>query len=441
MSTTPFNKTKNRLALFALAGLFVALSVSSCKKDEQDEHHANYSSEVLDKWLTLQLRLMRNATGIPNQAFSRHFAYAGIAALEAIAPGMPAQQKWSGKWNGLTGLPEVHQPHKFYYPANLNAALAGINRSFFPNASGTDKAAIDSLEQALYAGFEQVKPKKDLEASAAFGHAVAAAVYHWAETDGYKNASAPYVVPTGPGLWVPTPTTFAPPATPYWGNNRTVITGSTSGAELPPPTTYATATNSPFYQMVKQVYDASQTLTNDQKAMAIFWRDVPGATSPGHWVSILQQLIRQTKANQLKAVLAYALTGAALNDALIACFKVKYQYNLLRPVTYIRDVMGHTQWNSFIGTPAHPEYSSAHASLSTAAAVVLEKIFGNVGSFTDSTYNYLSMPARTYGSILAVGEEASLSRFYAGIHYLPSIEAGKQQGKKVADNILQSSVK
>jgi hypothetical protein len=46
---------------------------------------------------------------------------------------------------------------------------------------------------------------------------------------------------------------------------------------------------SAFFEMAKQVYDASLNLSEEQKAMAMFWRDVPGVTSPGHWISIVQQ--------------------------------------------------------------------------------------------------------------------------------------------------------
>jgi hypothetical protein len=188
--------------------------------------------------------------------------------------------------------------------------------------------------------------------------------------------------------------------------------------------------------MAKQVYEASQNLTDDQKAMALFWKDVPGATSPGHWLSILQQVVRKTHATLDKAALAYALTGAAGNDALISCFKTKYQYNLVRPITYIRDVMGHSNWSSFIITPAHPEYVSAHAALSSASAAVLERVFRNTGSIIDHTYDYMGLAPRSYPSLTAIGDEAGQSRLYAGLHYQSSIDAGLTQGRKVAANIF-----
>jgi hypothetical protein len=77
--------------------------------------------------------------------------------------------------------------------------------------------------------------------------------------------------------------------------------------------------------------------------------------------------------------------------------------NLVRPITYIREVMGYDSWNSFLTTPAHPEYSSAHAVLSMAAAETMESVFGNIGSFTDHTYDYMGFAARTYSSFEAIG--------------------------------------
>lgn len=424
--------------LITLSSLVIVASVLlySCKKDDVPRHHpSSYPSTVLDKWITMQLRLMRNATGIANHAFSRHFAYSGIAAVEALDPGLYGRRELSDKWNGLTGLPVANRSQTYYYPANVNAAMASINRLMFPNANATDKAAIDSLETALTNEFLANQPAGRITLSANFGKAVAQAVFNWSETDGYKNANAPYTLPTGPGIWKPTAAN-AVPATPYWGNNRPVITGSLQNTEPPAPLTYSTATNSPFYTAAKEVYDVSATLTDDQKAMAAFWRDIPGVSSPGHWLSVLQQLIKKKSKSLDEVAIAYALTGAAVNDALIACFKAKYQHLVVRPVTYIREIMEQGAWSPFLNTPMHPEYPSAHSSLSMAGAKVLEKIFGNT-SLTDHTYDYMGMAPRNYNSITAIATEAGQSRLYAGIHYTFSINAGLTQGSKVAENILR----
>lgn len=427
-----------------LAIISAIMILFSCNKNAETfvmmKKPPRYEADVLDKWMTMQLRLMRNATGIANHAFSRHFAYSGIAAMQSLDTRFNSQPEWSGMWNGLTGLPSPDHSKDYYHPASVNAALAAINRSMFPNANIADKAAIDSLEAALQQSFLATEPAATITLSSNFGKAVAAAVFSWSETDGYKNANNPYTPPTGPGLWKPTPAAYANAATPYWGANRPVIQYSTANSQPQSLFVYSEEEGSDFFQMVKQVYDASLTLTSEQKAMAMFWRDVPGATSPGHWLSILQQVIRQKHTQLHEAVLAYALTGAAINDALISCFTAKYTFNVIRPISYIRDVMGHATWSSFLGTPATPEYSSAHSALSSAAAEMLERLFGNIGSFTDHTYDYLGFAPRTYTSFTSIGVEAGQSRFYAGIHYLPSIDAGIWQGRKVVENIFTKHI-
>ena len=431
----------NRFSVLSMVILTLTVSLFSCIKESVPVVHgknaSSYSSDVIHKWMILQVRLMRNATGIPNQAFSRHYAYSGVAALESLKPGLTGvNNKWNEKWNGLTGLPVAGHKKHYYLPANANAALAAINRAMFPNANATDKAAIDSLESVLKQEFLTKETAAVISNSENFGKSVAAAVFNWAETDGYKNAGNPYTIQVGTGLWKPTAPAFAPPSTPYWGNNRTIIKGSINNTPVNGLPSYSADMESPFYHMVKEVYDSSLVLTNDQKAMALYWRDVPGVTSPGHWLNILQQVIKQKGSSLELSAAAYALTGTALNDVLIRCFQIKYQKLTVRPVTYIHEVLGHTNWTSFIGTPPHPEYISNHAALSVATAAVMEELFGKNQSFTDHTYDYMGLMPRTYSSYAAIGLEAGISRFYAGIHYKKSIEDGNEVGRKVTANIF-----
>jgi hypothetical protein len=111
-------------------------------------------------------------------------------------------------------------------------------------------------------------------------------------------------------------------------------------------------------------------------------------------------------------------------------------YNQVQPITYIQNVLEHTTWAPLLTTPAHPEYSSVHAVISAATAEAITALFGNIGSFTDHTYDYLGFAPRTFSSFRAIGIDAGNSRLYAGIHYQPSIDAGLVQGRKVSANIL-----
>ena len=367
----------------------------------------------------------------------RPFAYSGISAYESIDPGLFS---WKYKYNGLSGLPETDKFQKYNWPASVNASLAEFNRSFFTSANlnATDLAAIDSLENAISSTFSGEHPDV-LSRSVTFGKSIADAIFAWSLTDSYiQNNALPYTPPVGPGLWIPTPPAFAAPQGPFWGNDRPIIAGSGDDAQPGPPIPYSEDPTSDFYKEANDVYMASKVLTTDQKNQALFWRDIPGDTGPGHWMSIIQQVIRQTHSRLDKAALTYALVGICLNDAVISVWKTKYTYNQVRPISYIRKVIGDTSWLSFLTTPAHPEYPSAHSVISSAASEALTAIYGDIGPFTDHTYDYLGFPARTFNTFRDIGIDAGNSRFYAGIHYQPSIDAGLKQGNTVGTNIANS---
>ena len=394
-----------------------------------------YTSEVAVKWLNMQIRLMRTATGITNVAFIRPYAYSGITLYEAVVPGMPSYQSLAGQLTGLSGLTQTEPGFAYHWPGSANAALASINKQMFPATSDANKAAIDSLEAALNLQYQNEVDQPTLNRSIAFGKAVAQKIFEWAQADGYQHVSDPYIPPIGAGLWEATPPAFAPASTPYWGNLRVMVPGSGDNAQPGAPIPYSTDPSSDFYKMVKQVYDASQTLTAEQTAQALYWRDIPGVSTPGHYASILRQILENDNSSLSKAAVAYALAGITGYDAAISCWQTKYHYNLVRPITYIRSVLGFSGWNSLLGTPAHPEYSSAHALLSSATAAALTNVFGDNYSFTDHTYDYLGFAPRPFNSFEAFGEDAGNSRLYAGIHYQPSIDTGFVQGRKISQNI------
>jgi hypothetical protein len=252
-----------------------------------------YSPDVAIQWIDMQLELMRTSSpfigGLPP---SRPFAYTSIALYEAVVPGMPAYQTLSGQLTDMPAMPKTVPGVVYHWPASANAALATMNRNFFPNTSGANKAAIDALENKLNAVYKTEAGEEVFQRSVQFGKAVAQLIFDWSKTDGAANANAPYTPSVGPGLWAPTPPAFAPAFGPYWGKNRLMVAGSLEGSEPAAPPAYSTDPASGFYQMAKEVYDISQTLTADQIALALFYRDKPGF-GDGHYLSILKQILQQ----------------------------------------------------------------------------------------------------------------------------------------------------
>ena len=124
-----------------------------------------------------------------------------------------------------------------------------------------------------------------------FGVTVASAIVEWSKNDGTSKTYPAYAIPKGDGLWEPTPPGFAPPAGPYVSQHRTCVKNSGSNTLPVAPMRFSPESSSDFYNMVKEVYDASQNLTDDQKSMALFWDDFPDGRyygAIGHWASILK---------------------------------------------------------------------------------------------------------------------------------------------------------
>lgn len=397
-----------------------------------------FSADVVISWLNMQLDMLRVplAPGAGTQAADRAMAYCGIATYEAVVPGMPAYQSLTNQLNSFPAMPKTEPGQAYHWAASANAALAEMNRRLFPTASAANKANIDNLENGLQAIYGSEVDAATLQRSIAFGKEVATRVYAWAATDGSANVNPPYIPPVGPGLWESTPPNFPAAVNPYVNQRRLMVPGVADNTALAPPPTYSTDPASPFFAMVKDVYNKSQALTPAQIAMAIYYRDAPGYPGGGHFVAILSQVLVKAQTTLDVAALAYAKTGIASYDAINICFTQKYSVNLVRPITYIRNVMGFASWNALFNTPGHPEFPSAHAVNGTAIAAMLTNVFGENFQFTLHTYDYLGLPARDYNSFYDMSKEMSDSRVFAGIHYQASCDKGQWLGEKVSQNIL-----
>ncbi|TMI65084.1 MAG: vanadium-dependent haloperoxidase [Bacteroidetes bacterium] len=413
-----------------------------------------FSADVVIRWLNMQLDMLRvpltgGATG--SQAANRAMAYCGIAVYESVVPGMPAYQTLTGQLNGFPEMPPTEPGKAYHWAASANAALAEMNRRLFPGASPANKAQIDTLENTLQAGYAAEADAATLLRSIAFGKEVATRVFVWAAADGSGNVNAQYVPQPqfiGPGFWVQslgagntlvtTPPNNPQATNPYAYQLRLITPDVTNGTTLEPPPAYSTNPASPFFAMVKDVYDKSQALTPADSAMALYHRDAPGYPGGGHFVAILSQVLVKAGSMLDVAALAYAKTGIASFDATTICFVNKYTYNLVRPINYIRTTLGHGSWNALFNTPGHPEFPSAHAVNSAAIATALTDVLGDNFQFTLNTYHYLtpSLPDRSYNSFHEMAKEMADSRVLAGIHYQASCDKGLWLGNKVGQNIL-----
>ena len=225
--------------------------------------------------------------------------------------------------------------------------------------------------------------------------------------------------PVGPGYWIPTPPGFIyPPLEPLAGTWRTWNLSNGSQLSAGPPPAYGSPA---FLAELNEVYDVSQSLTDEQRRIADFWADGPGtATPPGHWNAIAVELVTADGWSTLRSSRLFAALNTAQADAFIACWDAKYTYWSLRPVTAIRRLI-EPSWLSYIVTPPFPSYVSGHSTTSGAAATVLGAFFPERAEALDG-----------------MAEQAAVSRLYGGIHFRSDNEAGLELGRRVGAVALRA---
>jgi hypothetical protein len=404
---------------------------------------AEHSADVATAWFDLLGRLVAQSPGFSPPVASRAFGYAGVVLYETVVAGMPDHRSLADQLRdhagGMLAVPRPHGgPHD--WTAAANAALAAAARQLWPDAEPTERVAIVALESRLARDASVVSAPGLLRRSEDWGRQIATAVLAWARGDGgndghLSNFPPDYEPPHGPGLWVPTPPGFLSALQPHWGNNRPFVLPSNAACPPGTPPPYDESPGSTFHADAVEVYDTVNQLSPEQRMIARFWADDPGetATPPGHSIAITGQLLREDDASLAAAAEAYVKAGTAVADAFIACWRAKYQVNLLRPVTYIQAHIdpgwGGTDTPLPVTTPPFPEYPSGHSVQMGAVAEVLTDLFGDDRAFTDHTHDERGLPARSFPSIRAAAAEAALSRLYGGIHFRPAIDDGLAQGR------------
>lgn len=412
-----------------VAGSALVAEVPRPEADPVPRDDPDPAAVVVD-WMDLHLDLVRRES-VSAPVATRVFANAAVAIAGAAALATGDQPLV------IDGIDYPSVPDG----ADLNAAVvtasaaAEATRMLFPSRFA--RQSVDALEAHHYGSFSGD------DESVLFGRQVADAVMARAATDGYDTVDRRRFATSGlPGAWEPTPPGFQRPLEPGWGELKPFV-ASDDDCPVADPVPYSEDPNSAFFAEAMAVYNTDAALTDEQVATARYWNDRPGFTftPSGHWVFITaaeldaERADTDTDVSLVDAATTYALLSVAQADAFIANWVVKYRTDVVRPVTYLRNLVD-PDWLPVLNTPPFPEYPSGHSTGSAAAATVLTSVFGD-REFTDSTHEDLGWPARTYSSFGEAATEASVSRRYGGIHYPMGSVAGEEQGVCLAGVVLE----
>jgi hypothetical protein len=259
----------------------------------------------------------------------------------------------------------------------------------------------------------------------------------------------------GPGKWRPHPNPvpanppianpdaargYLPSFVPGWGNVTPFTLLSASQFWLPGPPALTSATYARDYNEVKNIGGKVSTVrTADQTEVARFWFQ-----GPGTWNTIARTVATSRNLDLRDSARVLALMNMAMADAYIAGFKIRYVYDLWRPVTAIRDgdhdgndaTVGDLTWDSQQNTPAVSEYPSTQSTFSSAAAVVLASVLGgDQANFTFTSGKPFEGITRSFTSFSQAARESADSRIYAGIHFRSACEDGLTLGRRVGQRV------
>ncbi len=433
----------NSIVLFFLLSLIVV----SCRKDEQlfvSKPAEYYDAQIANQWADMFRDLTKKTAGFTPPVAARAFGYVGVAMYETVVPGMPTYQTLAGQLALMPEMGKTDESLEYNWQVALNASMSLTARNFYATMPTEQLSAVLKMEDSIATVLRASISQEVFDRSKEWGLTVAKGVFEWSKTDGghegySKNFPTTYTAPTGNGMWKSTFPAFQKAMQPFWGNNRTFIAKCAENTQPDAPAAYSEDPTSKFVIQAQETYNAVKNTTAQQTLIAQFWSDDPGipGTPPGHLLSVATQAVQKEKWNLAKSAEVYAKISIGLSDAFVSCWKCKYQYNYIRPISFIREKID-ANWVSILTTPPFPEYTSGHSAASGASAKILTDLFGANFEITDRTHEKrtdINGAARTYKSFNDMAAEAAISRLYGGIHYREAIEKGVEQGARVGAEV------
>lgn len=322
-------------------------------------------------------------------------------------------------------------------PADARAAAVVAAHDVLAHYAPGSTAAL-AADQA--ASLAELPPGAARDRGGEVGRAAAQRMIDLRADDG-SGADITLDVRPAPGVWRPTPDLFAPMLVPWLGFTEPLL--------LPSPTTYAPSpphplTSAVYARQLRQVerYGALEGSRRSawQTETALFWN----SNAVQQYRAALRDQVARRGLDLVDSARATAALGASTADALISCWRAKYDSPSWRPVTALRraHVDGNpathrrSDWLPLIPTPPYPEHSSGHACATGAATETLGQLFGAHG--TDlRVESAVTGTVRRFDDLARLDAQAMKGRIWLGIHVRKAVADGNRLGHQVAEHALR----
>jgi membrane-associated phospholipid phosphatase len=343
-------------------------------------------------------------------------------------------------YDAVNAIDGTHKPY-----------LVRLSASHFASQEAAAAAAAHEVLVKLYPNFQASLDAQLQQAVAqipnggkadgiSIGTTVADRLLALRSNDGSSAQPIPYVFGNAPGDYQSTPPNFPnQPQFTHWSRVTPFALESANQFRPGGPPVLTSDRYSDAFDQVKSLGIAgSTTATADEALTGRFWN---GAIQ-NYWNEIAQTASVANNLTTAQNARLFALLNFSFADGVTAFYDAKYTYNFWRPVTAIRaaatdgnpETEADPNWLPQVGnTTPDPSYPGAHAVISAAATEVLTSFFHTDHFEFSVTSEVLAGVHRSFTSFSAAAEEATLSRIFAGVHFLFDLTTGQRLGSDVAD--------
>ncbi|KAA0546567.1 vanadium-dependent haloperoxidase [Bacillus sp. BGMRC 2118] len=164
-------------------------------------------------------------------------------------------------------------------------------------------------------------------------------------------------------------------------------------------------------QQLNKVLNAQDHLTEENKMLAKYW----GTGVPTKQITPMMDILIDTYGvTAARAARMLAVMHAALNDAFVVTWDLKYEWDVARPNQLNQEL------ETLLCTPRHPTYPSGHAVIAGCSEAIMSYFF----------------PAERH-KIKRLAEDCADSRLYALVHFPVDNSEGLRLGRQIGDMVIK----
>ncbi|MCB9196311.1 MAG: vanadium-dependent haloperoxidase [Flavobacteriales bacterium] len=423
-------------------GIFIIFFLLSSRIICSPEESSNQALKIANSWLAGSLKLIKQTPGYSPPVAARTMAYLSIG-MGVISSDEKVRTAILDKTDIQLNLVRLDPNLKKYNAEILNEFLYLLVLHFYENMPQESLKKTNELLIDNRNGFLK-HSKKEERIIHKTARIICEDFLNQINLDGGEkswNKNFPkYVITKCDSCWVPTYPGFVDALQPFWGSNKVVVRSNRNLCDSLKCFLFSVDTNSILYKEAYDMLKLYDTIQANQKNIAEHWDDSPGVsgTPVGHLYKMALKLSEGNNFDLQKTLNLYIALGIALNDAVIECWRLKYEFNFIRPISYINRYIN-KDFKPVLVTPPFPEFPSGHSFQAGAALEVFKFFFDDNTLIVDDTNvdrKDIKGKTYTYHSFTEMCNEMSLSRYYGGIHYLKTLELSREYGRKFGSNTL-----